>query len=67
MSFPTEDRSRLFANAMLEDNSEMFESSAMQKKLRSVCVALREAYDWQKVTEPFPWEQYLSKPIAAKK
>ena len=67
MSYPTEDRSRLFANAMLEDNAEMFESSAMQKKLRSVCIALREAYDWQKVTEPFLWEQYLSKPIAAKK
>ena len=63
MSFPTEDRSRLFANALLADNAEMFESSAMQKKLRSICIAVREAYGWEDSTEVYSWEQYLKKPI----
>ena len=65
MSFPTEDRSRLFANAILEDNGDMFLSSAMQKKLRTICVAIREAYGWEDSTEIYPWEQYLNKPVAA--
>lgn len=64
MSFPTEDRSRIFANALLENNAQMFDSSTMQKKLRSICVAIREAYGWQDSTETFTWEQYLKKPIA---
>ena len=63
MSFPTEDRSRLFANAMLDENAEMFEASAMQKKLRTICVAIREAYGWEDSEEIYPWEQYLKKPI----
>ena len=63
MSFPTEDRSRLFANALLADNAEMFESSAMQKKLRSICIAVREAYGWEDSTEVYSWEQYLKKPV----
>lgn len=63
MSFPTEDRSRLFVNALLADNGEMFEPSAMQKKLRTVCIALREAYGWEDSTEVYAWEQYLKKPI----
>ena len=66
MSFPTEDRSRLFANALLEDNQEMFVSSTMQKKLRGICVAIREAYGWEDSTDVFAWEQYLDKSIAAK-
>ena len=66
MSFPTEDRSRLFANALMANNEEMFTSSAMQKKLRCICVAIREAYSWEDSTEVFAWEQYLNKSIAAK-
>ena len=67
MSFPTEDRSRLFANALMEDNAEMFASDTMQKKLRAICIAIREAYGWEDSTEVFTWEQYLKKPIAASK
>jgi len=63
MSFPTEDRSRLFANALMAENAEMFEPSAMQKKLRTVCIAVREAYGWEDSTEVYPWEQYLKKPL----
>ena len=67
MSFPTEDRARLFANALMEDNGEMFEASPIQKKLRAVCIAIREAYDYRKDTQIFTWEQYLKKPIAPNK
>jgi hypothetical protein len=67
MSFPTEDRARLFANALMEDNGEMFEASPIQKKLRAVCIAIREAYDYRKGTQIFTWEQYLKKPIAPSK
>jgi hypothetical protein len=67
MSFPTEDRARLFANALMEDNAEMFEASPIQKKLRAVCIAIREAYDYRKDTQIFTWEQYLKKPIAPSK
>lgn len=63
MSFPTEDRSRLFANGMMEDNADMFASSTMQKKLHSICVAIREAYGWEDSTEIYPWEQYLDTPL----
>lgn len=64
MSFPTEDRARLFANALMADNAEMFEASPIQKKLRAICIAIREAYDYQEDTQIFTWEQYLTRPIA---
>ena len=67
MSFPTEDRARLFANALMDDNAQMFEASPIQKKLRAICIAIREAYDYQKDTQIFTWEQYLAKPIAPSK
>ena len=67
MSFPTEDRARLFANALMDDNAQMFEASPIQKKLRAICIAIREAYDYQKDTQIFTWEQYLKKPIAPSK
>lgn len=67
MSFPTEDRARLFANALMDDNAQMFEASPIQKKLRVICIAIREAYDYQEDTQIFTWEQYLAKPIAPSK
>ena len=67
MSYPTEDRARLFANALMEDNAEMFEANPIQKKLRCVCIAIREAYDYQEDTEVFTWEQYLARAIAPSK
>lgn len=67
MSFPTEDRARLFANALMDENAEMFEASPIQKKLRCICIAIREAYDYQKDTRVFTWEQYLERSIAPSK
>lgn len=60
MSFPTEDRSRLFAAAMTADNAEVFASDAMQAKLERMSDGIREAYGWEKRDEVFPWEQYLN-------
>lgn len=59
MTFPHEDRCRIFVTAMAEGNAEVFESETMQKKLQRVCDGIREAWDLEKSTEVFLWEQYL--------
>ena len=59
MTFPHEDRCRIFVTAMAEGNAEVFESETMQKKLQRVCDGIREAWDLEKTTEVFLWEQYL--------
>ena len=64
MSFPTEDRSRIFAYAILPEGAEYFTHDDLQDKLIRVCEGIREAYDWEESTTIFPWEQYLEKPIA---
>lgn len=64
MSYPTEDRSRIFAAAMLEGNAEIFAGDTMQDKLLRLCEGIREAYDLEESTEDFPWEQYLEESIA---
>ena len=66
MSFPTEDRCRVFMAAMLDNNSELFHKEALQDKLISLCKAIREACDLEDSTTIFPWEQYLQEPLAAK-
>ena len=45
----------------------MFKSETMQKKLTMLCKAIRDAWNTEKSTDVFPWEQYLTKPIAKKK
>lgn len=58
MSYPKEDQARVFEYAMMPGNEAFFRSKAMQKKLKAVCLGLREAY--RLPTEiAFPWEQYL--------
>ncbi|MBQ8880817.1 MAG: hypothetical protein IJ030_01410 [Oscillospiraceae bacterium] len=64
MSFIHEDRCRIFYNAMLKDNAEMFKASAMQAKLKRVCMGIREAYGLQKSEKTYPWEQYLTTSLA---
>lgn len=64
MTYPHEDRSRIFYYAMRADNAEMFQSSIMQAKLLRVCEGIREAYDLEKKTDVYAWEQYLTKSIA---
>ena len=60
MSFPREDRARIFEYAMLAGNESWFTSETMQKKLATLCTGIRKAYGLQKSEEILPWEQYLT-------
>lgn len=64
MSFPKEDRARVWENAMLPSNGEMFTSEILQAKLAALCEGVRKAYGLRKSTETFPWEQYLETSLA---
>lgn len=64
ITYPREDRCRVFAQAMLPNNEEMFVSPIMQAKLLRLCSGIREAYGLEKSPESFPWEQYLQTSIA---
>ena len=64
MSFAKEDRARVFEYACMEGNGDYFRSATMQKKLRTLCQGIREAYELETSTEIFLWEQYLESPLA---
>lgn len=64
MSFPSEDRARVFAAAVMAGNDALFASEIMQAKLVMLCGAIREAYYLDDSTEVLPWEQYLEVPLA---
>lgn len=64
MRFPTEDRARIFAAAVLPGNEHLFAGEALQSKLSFLCGAVREAYGLDDSTEVLPWEQYLKEPLA---
>lgn len=59
MSYPKEDRARIFEYAMLPDQAETFRSETMQEKLQAICTGIREAYDLKEYEGDLPWEQYL--------
>lgn len=67
MQSGTIDRSRVFWQAMEPENEELFKSETMQKKLTMLCKAIRDAWNLEKKTDIYPWEQYLETPIASKK
>lgn len=67
MTYPKEDRARIFDCAVAEGNGELFASKTMQNKLRQLCVGIRNAYGWKKDPRSFPWEQYLETPLAYNK
>ncbi len=62
-----EDRAEVFYQATLANNKQMFQAPGMQKKLLTLCKAIREAWDEEKNKTIFPWEQYLDTPIAYQK
>ncbi len=64
MTYPHEDRCRVFYNAMLPENSAMFTSPVMKEKLLRVCMGIREAYGLEKSEETYIWEQYLDTSLA---
>ena len=55
---PSADRAGLLWAALVEGNRETFLSAQLQKKLRSFCLGLRQAFPGLEET-PRPWEQYL--------
>lgn len=59
MSFPTEDRARIFEYAMGDGNESCFVSDTMLKKLRTLCEGIRDAFGLENSEEVFLWEQYL--------
>lgn len=67
MQSGTIDRSRVFWQAMEPENGELFKSETMQKKLTMLCKAIRDAWNLEKKTDIYPWEQYLETSIAPKK
>ena len=59
MSYPKEDRARIMEYAMLPGNEELFRTPTMQRKLKTLCEGIREAYRLKKNPETYLWEQYL--------
>lgn len=64
MAYAREDRSRVFARAMLPGQEELFRSPILQAKLTMLCEAIRNSYGLRKSPQVFPWEQYLQIPWA---
>lgn len=64
MNYPHEDRCRIFYHAMQPDNADMFKTTTMQKKLMRLCTGIREAYNLEKKTVEYAWEQYLNTSLA---
>ena len=64
MTFPHEDRCRLFVYAMGEGNAEYFQSKTMQAKLKRMCQGIREAYGYERNGKTYHWEQYLKTSLA---
>ena len=57
MSFAVEDRARILEYACMPDNEEVFASKYMQKKLKTVCAGIRQAFELPE--GEYLWEQYL--------
>ena len=64
MFSPSEDRARIMEYAMKPGNEEVFRSEYMQKKLKTLCTGIREAFGLKESSEQYLWEQYLENPIA---
>lgn len=67
MTYPSEDRARVFYYAMTEGNAELFAKDVMQNKLKTLCEGIREAYGLKKNPNVLPWEQYLNESMAYQK
>lgn len=60
MTYPREDRATVMKYAMTPGNEAYFASNIMQKKLKTLCHGIRDAFHLKKVPESFLWEQYLA-------
>ncbi len=59
MSFPKEDRARIFEYACTAGNADSFQTWVMQNKLQRICQGIRIAFDLRDMEGKFLWEQYL--------
>lgn len=66
MCYPKEDRARILEYACQEGNEQYFRSEIMQKKLRTLCEGIRQAFGLEKYEGVLLWEQYLSEPFSVK-
>lgn len=64
MTYPHEDRCRLFVYAMRDGNEALFAGDAMQAKLKRMCQGIREAYEYERDGNTYVWEQYLNISLA---
>lgn len=60
---PVEDRIRFFLAALTPENEAFFEDWYDQSKLRTLCRAIRRAFDMGDYEAELPWEQYLEDPL----
>ena len=60
MQYPRIDRATIFAEAMKGENTDLFAYPGIQSKYLRICEGIREAYNVEKVKDPYPWEQYLT-------
>ncbi len=63
MNYPKEDRAGILEYAMLPGNQAFFRPWRMQRKLRALCLGIREAFSLEECPEAFLWEQYLDAPL----
>ena len=63
MSFPKEDRARIMEFAMMPEQRYLFASAALQKKLHTLCLGIREAFNLEDYPSALPWEQHLEIPL----
>ena len=66
MTFPHEDRCRLFVHAMMDGNESLFTTDTMQAKLKRMCQGIRESYEYERNGKTYIWEQYLNTSLADK-
>ena len=59
MSFPKEDRARIWEAAMQSNQTSLFQSRHIMNKLQALCLGVREAFKLEDWPEPLLWEQYL--------
>ena len=64
MSYPSEDRARIFECAANPGNEEMFTAPILQQKLLRICTGIRQAFGLTKDSQSFVWEQYLTMPLS---
>lgn len=63
MTYPKEDRARIMEYASSPGMEAYFTSATMQKKLKTLCTGIREAFGLEDYPQQLLWEQYLQTPL----